>query len=72
MKDLLIISCIFGKQFKYVHQSPNNKNSYFFTNNKDLKDEITRVGKKYNLQTGRFIQRPITGLVDYHKRNILS
>ena len=37
-----------------------------------LKDEITRVGKKYNLRTGRFIQRPITGLVDYHKRNILS
>ena len=37
-----------------------------------LKDEITRVGEKYNLQTGRFIQRPITGLVDYHKRNILS
>ena len=37
-----------------------------------LKDEITRVGKKYNLQTGRFIQRPITGLVEYHKRNILS
>jgi N-acetylglucosamine kinase-like BadF-type ATPase len=37
-----------------------------------LKDEITKVGKKYNLQTGRFIQRPITGLVDYHKRNILS
>ncbi len=37
-----------------------------------LKDEITKVGKKYNLRTGRFIQRPITGLVDYHKRNILS
>ena len=37
-----------------------------------LKDEITRIGEKYNLQTGRFIQRPITGLVDYHKRNILS
>ena len=37
-----------------------------------LKDEITRVGEKYNLQTGRFIQRPITGLVEYHKRNILS
>ena len=35
-----------------------------------LKDEITRVGKKYNLKTGRFIQRPITGLVNYHKRNI--
>ena len=37
-----------------------------------LKDEITTVGKKYNLRTGRFIQRPITGLVNYHKRNILS
>ena len=37
-----------------------------------LKDEITKIGKKYNLKTGRFIQRPITGLVDYHKRNILS
>ena len=37
-----------------------------------LKDEITKIGKKYNLKTGKFIQRPITGLVDYHKRNILK
>jgi len=37
-----------------------------------LKDEINKIGKKYNLKTGKFIQRPITGLVDYHKRNILS
>jgi N-acetylglucosamine kinase-like BadF-type ATPase len=37
-----------------------------------LKDEITKIGKKYNLKTGKFIQRPIIGLVDYHKRNILS
>ena len=36
-----------------------------------LKDEITKIGMKYNLKTGKFIQRPITGLVDYHKRNIL-
>ena len=35
-----------------------------------LKDEITKIGKKYNLKTGKFIQRPITGLVDYHKRHI--
>ena len=35
-----------------------------------LKDEITKIGKKYNLKTGKFIQRPIIGLVDYHKRNI--
>tara|TARA_Y100000389_G_scaffold183659_1_gene201377 strand:+ start:450 stop:1307 length:858 start_codon:yes stop_codon:yes gene_type:complete len=37
-----------------------------------LKDEITKIGKKYNLKTGKFIQRPIIGLVDYHKRNILN
>ena len=37
-----------------------------------LKDEITKIGKKYSLKTGKFIQRPIVGLVDYHKRNILS
>ena len=30
MNNLLIISCIFGKQFKKVHPSPDNKNSYFF------------------------------------------
>ena len=47
MNNLLIISCIFGKQFKYVHQSPDNKNSYFFTNNKDLKDEIINKGWNY-------------------------
>jgi N-acetylglucosamine kinase-like BadF-type ATPase len=37
-----------------------------------LKDEIKRIGKKYNLNTGKFIKRPIEGLVDYHKRNILK
>ena len=36
-----------------------------------LKDEIVKIGKKYNLKTGKFIKRPIIGLVDYHKRNIL-
>ena len=47
MNNLLIISCIFGKQFKYVHPSPDNKNSYFFTNNKELKDEIINKGWNY-------------------------
>ena len=47
MNNLLIISCIFGKQFKYVHQSPDNKNSYFFTNNKELKEEIINKGWIY-------------------------
>ena len=37
-----------------------------------LKDEITRIGKKYNLNTGKFIKRPIDGLVEYHKREILK
>ena len=47
MNDLLIISCIFGKQFKYVNPSPDNKNSYFFTNNTELKDEIITKGWNY-------------------------
>ncbi len=37
-----------------------------------LKDEIIKIGNKYNLNTGKFVKRPIEGLVDYHKRNILS
>ena len=37
-----------------------------------LKDEITRVGRKYNLNTGKFVKRPIDGLVEYHKRNIIK
>ena len=47
MNNLLIVSCIFGKQFKNVHLSPDNKNSYFFTNNKELKDEIINKGWNY-------------------------
>lgn len=47
MNDLLIISCIFGTKFKHVHPCPDNKNSYFFTNNKDIKDEITKKGWNY-------------------------
>ncbi len=47
MHNLLIISCIFGKKFKHVHKSPDNKNSYFFTNNKYLKDEIINKGWNY-------------------------
>lgn len=47
MNNILIISCIFGKSFKYVHPSPDSKNSYFFTNNEDLKDEIIRKGWNY-------------------------
>ena len=45
--DILIISCIFGKKFNYIHPSPDNKNSYFFTNNKNLKSEIINKGWNY-------------------------
>ena len=31
-----------------------------------IRDEITKIGKKYNLKTGKFIQRPIIGHVDNH------
>ena len=44
MNSLLIISCIFGKEFKYVHPSPDKTNSYFFTNNMEIKDEIINKG----------------------------
>ena len=37
-----------------------------------LKDEITKIGLKYNLKTGKFIKRPITGLVNYHKTKIMN
>lgn len=45
--NLLFISCIFGKHFKHVHPSPDNKNSYFFTNNTELKYEIINKGWNY-------------------------
>ncbi len=47
MDNLLIISCIFGKRFKYIHPSPDNKNSFFFTNNINLKNEILNKGWNY-------------------------
>jgi hypothetical protein len=47
MNNLLIISCIFGKKMKRVHPSPDNKNSFLFTNNKELKNEIINKGWNY-------------------------
>lgn len=47
MNNLIFISCIFGKEFKRVYSSPDNKNSYFFTNNKELKNEIINKGWNY-------------------------
>ena len=44
--DFIIISCIFGKTFNYVHESPG-VNSYFFTNNINLKNEIETKGWNY-------------------------
>ena len=36
-----------------------------------LQDEITRIGKKYNLNTGKFIKRPNEGLVDYSEFSLV-
>ena len=47
MNELAMISCIFGKKIKHVHFSPDKKNSFLFTNNSDLKNEIESKGWKY-------------------------
>jgi hypothetical protein len=41
---MIIISCIFGSKFKYVHRSPDKEKSYFFTNNPDA---IIKKGWNY-------------------------
>jgi hypothetical protein len=42
-----LISCIFGKSFDRVYQAPNGYDSYFFTNNSFLENEITKKGWIY-------------------------
>ena len=37
-----------------------------------LKDDIIRVGKEYGLNTSKFVKKPIEGLVDYHKRLLIT
>ena len=67
MNNLLIISCIFGKQFKKVHPSPDNKNSYFFTNNKELKGEIINKGWNYV-----YVNKVLSNATRYCKLNIIE
>lgn len=46
--NILLISCIFGKKFNKVYERPSLfNNATFFTNNSDLKNEITEKGWKY-------------------------
>lgn len=45
--ELLIISCIFGTKFKYVYPAPSKNNCIFFSNNKNIKDEIESKGWKF-------------------------
>ncbi len=47
MQKILIISCIFGSSFRKVHPSPDQENSFFFTNNPKIKNEIIQKGWKY-------------------------
>jgi hypothetical protein len=55
MENLLVISCIFGNEFKYVHPSPDIKNSFFFTNNPIIKTEIINKGWNYI-----YVDKPIS------------
>ena len=55
MNDLLIISCIFGKKFKYVHPSPDKEKAFFFTNNNELRNEIINKGWNYV-----YVNKPLT------------
>jgi hypothetical protein len=55
MDDILVISCIFGNEFKRVHPSPDLKNSFFFTNNPMIKTEIVNKGWNYI-----YVDKPIS------------
>ena len=55
MDNLLVISCIFGFNFNKVHHSPDIKNSFFFTNNPILKNEIVNKGWNYI-----YVDKPIS------------
>lgn len=44
MQEKCIVSCIYGASFKCVYPAPEGYDSYFFTNNKELEQEITEKG----------------------------
>ena len=46
MDNLIYITCIFGKDLTYIIPAPSIKNSYFFTNNPELKPLI--IENKWN------------------------
>ena len=60
VKNLLVISCIFGDKFKKVYPSPLSTNCFFFTNNVDLKREIESKGWKFVLVDFPLSKCPIT------------
>ena len=37
-----------------------------------LKEELTKVGNEYGLNTSKFVKKPIEGLVNYHKNLLIS
>ena len=47
MADLVVISCVFGTKFTFVHPAPSPTNCHFFTNNSRLKEEVTKKGWNY-------------------------
>lgn len=47
MNNYALISCLFGTKYTIVHPSPDNKNCFLFTNNKNIKSEIIDKGWNY-------------------------
>ena len=47
IENLLIISCIFGNKYTKMYKAPLNKNCIFFTNNKNIMNEIISNGWTY-------------------------
>ncbi len=42
--NLMFISCVFGNKFNKVHMAPDRINSFLFTNNKEIKQEVINKG----------------------------
>ncbi|ADQ91196.1 hypothetical protein BpV2_029 [Bathycoccus sp. RCC1105 virus BpV2] len=55
MQEVIYISCIFGDKFTRVYKSPDEENSFFFTNNPHIKNEVTSKGWNYV-----YVNKPIS------------
>ncbi len=47
MQNIAVVSCILGKDFNAVYPAPLNTKSYFFSNRKDISNEVEAKGWCY-------------------------